>query len=119
MFDTKVDALLHVAVADLLIDDHTHRRLGDVVDNSSFTDHRQSMKEGRGARDDLPMVEFVRHALVDGTVALNVHNVSDLVGLEIRGQSNHALFAEIARKEVASSRAKTKRVRHLQKGVEC
>ena len=36
MFDADVNALLHVPVADLLVEDDTNRRFGHIVDNTGF-----------------------------------------------------------------------------------
>lgn len=39
----------------------------------------------------------LRHALLDGTVADDIDNVTDLVLAKVGGQSDHALLLEIAR----------------------
>ena len=39
----------------------------------------------------------LRHALLDGTVADDIDNVTDLVLTKVGGQSDHALLLEIAR----------------------
>lgn len=74
MLDTDVDSLLHVPVADLLVDDDPDGRLGDVVDDAG-----------------LSVVDLVGHALLDGTVGLDVDNVTDTVRLHVRAESDHAL----------------------------
>lgn len=77
MLDTDVDALLHVLVADLLVDDDAHRGAGNVVDDSS-----------------LAVVNLVGHALLHGTVGLDVDNVSNSVGFHVCSQVDHALSAQ-------------------------
>ncbi len=59
------------------------------------------------------MVVLVRHALVDGAISLNVDNVARLVRLEVGGQLDGALGAEVARKEVPGAGAQTKGVGHF------
>ena len=59
------------------------------------------------------MVELVGHTLVDGTVTLDVDDVSNLVCLHVRGQLNVSLLAEVAREHVARTRAETERVGHF------
>lgn len=48
-------------------------------------------------RRDVPGGEHLRHTLLDGTVADNIDNVTDLVLAKVGGQSDHALLLEIAR----------------------
>lgn len=106
VLDAEVDALLDVAVADLLVDDDTDGGLGHVVDDTSLAVEvlvagQESVSvggapgpatfscKGSGGRD-------LRHALLDGTVADDIDNVTDLVLAKVGGQSDHALLLEVA-----------------------
>jgi hypothetical protein len=43
------------------------------------------------------VVKDLRHTLLDGTVADDIDNVTNLVLAKVGGQSDHALLLEIAR----------------------
>ena len=62
VLDSNVHALLQVSIADLLVDDHAHCASCDVVDDAG-----------------LAVVDFVRHAFLDGAVGFDVDDVSDSV----------------------------------------
>ena len=49
------------------------------------------------------MVELVRHTLLDGSVGLNVNNVTNLVGLQVGGKRNGTMFSEVTREHVTST----------------
>jgi hypothetical protein len=66
VLDADVDALLEVAVADLLVKDDADGRLGHVVDDAG-----------------LAVVDFVDHALLDCAVVLDVYDVADTVGFPV------------------------------------
>jgi hypothetical protein len=98
VLDADVDALLDVAVADLLVEDNTDGGLGDVVDDTS-----------------LSVVDLVGHTLLDGTctcvsllcllqisiisgfrtVGDDIDDITDLVLLEVGRERDHSLLLEI------------------------
>ena len=90
MFNSQVQSLLNVSVADHFVDDDTDRGLGDVVDDTGLT-----------------LVELVWHTLLDGTVSLDVDNVTDLVDLQVGRQSNGTVLSKVTLEHVTSTRSVT------------
>lgn len=43
----------------------------------------------------LPMVVFVRHASLDGTIGLDIHNITDLVCLQVSRDLHRSLLTEV------------------------
>ena len=95
MLNADVHALLNVTRTHLLVDDDTEGALGDVEDDTG-----------------LAVVELVGHALLDGTVGLDVDVVADLVDLHVGAGADHAVLAEFAGKGVTSTSAITVRRSH-------
>lgn len=91
VFDADVDALLHVTIADALVDDDTDGVWRDVVDDTGAA-----------------VVEFVGHATVFRRVRLDIDNVADTVDLHVGGEFDGAMVAEGPLEEVASARTITK-----------
>lgn len=90
MLDTEVDALLQVSVANNLVDKDTNRALGDVENDTSLT-----------------VVELVGHTLLNGTIGLNVDNITNLVSLQVGGQRDGTVLLEVTRESVTSTRSVT------------
>jgi hypothetical protein len=60
----------------------------------------------------LPVVKFMRHALVNGTICFNIYIVSNFVSDHVGGQLQWPMFTKLAGEHVASSGTITMRVRH-------
>lgn len=82
----------------LLVHDHTDGALGDIPHNSGAT-----------------VVELMRHTLVNGTVHLNIHILSDLEIAQVRCQGDVTLVPEGTREQVSRPGAKSMASRHLRK----
>lgn len=82
--------------SDLLVDDDTNSMLSDIKDSTS-----------------LAVVVFVGHTLLEGTIALNVHNISLLKDSQESGKGFNTMFPEFARKQVTSAATITLGVHHL------
>ena len=90
VLDSQVDSLFEVSVSNNLVNNDTDRRLGDVVNNTGLT-----------------VVVLVGHTLLDGTVGLDVDDISNLVGLHIGGQWDGTMLLEITLEGVTSTRSVT------------
>merc|ERR1719422_3067284 len=73
-------------VANTLVDNNANGMLGHIEDAPG-----------------LSMIVLERHALLDGTISLNVNDVSPLVHFHIRGQMSHSLLFELTGEHVARS----------------
>lgn len=77
MLDSDMDFLLKFSLLDLLLDDNTNGSWVNIEDLSSST-----------------VIEFMRHALVDGSINNNVNIVSLLVFFEIIADSDSSVSSE-------------------------
>lgn len=96
VLDADVEALPDDAVADLLVDLDTDSAGGDVPDLTGAA-----------------VVELVGHALVDGTIALNVNVVANTEHRQIGAHVGETATPERLLEEVSGLGAKTVRVRHF------
>lgn len=86
MLNSQVDTLLKVTVANHLVDNNTDGRLGNVVDDTGLT-----------------VVVLVWHTLLDGTVGLDVNNVTNLVDLQVGRERNSTSLLEVSLESVSST----------------
>ncbi len=95
VLDADGDALGQDPALDPLVDDDAQRVLGHVEDAPG-----------------LAVVGLVRHALLEGAVALDVDDVADLVGAQVGGEVLDALALVGAREHVSRAAAVALGVRH-------
>jgi len=96
VFGSDADFLLLDSVPDWLGDDHAQRPVGHVENAPSPT-----------------VVVLVRHASVDGSIGLDVDNVSDLVDLEQRGDRRHSILAKGPSEHVTRAAPISLGIRHF------
>ncbi len=77
MFDSDVKSLGDNSVSDLFVDDHTECSWVDIEHCPGST-----------------VVILVWHALVDGTIADDIDNITDLVGCEVLWHTNGSVASE-------------------------
>ena len=100
VLDADVDALLHHAVADALVDDDAEGARGNVEDDTGAA-----------------VVEAVGHAALFSRVCHDVDVIANAVDVHVGGKADLAMFAEVAAEEVAGASSVAKGVRHLSKGL--
>lgn len=96
VLDADVEALLHLAVADDLVDLNTDGVLGNVEDDTSAA-----------------VVVGVGHTLLDGGVGDDVDVITTLVLDQVPGKVGHTMLAEGLGELVTRVRAETTGVRHF------
>jgi hypothetical protein len=109
VFNTDINTLFNVAVTNDLVNNNTDRGLGNVVDDTSTTNLKFSIYCSTGfffflfLQPNLPVVELVRHTLLDSSISLDVNNVTDLVSLQVGGERDDTMFSEVTREHVTST----------------
>jgi hypothetical protein len=95
VLDTDIDPLWQNPNSNTLVDNNTNSPGGDVVNATGPS-----------------LVELVGHTLVNSTINLDVHNISDLVGLQVSRQLDRTIGAELLGEQMASARAVSLCVTH-------
>lgn len=90
VLNTDVDTLLEVPSSNDLVDDNTDGGLGDVVDDTG-----------------LSVVDLVWHTLLDGTVGLDVDDVTNTVLCEVGRHVDHTLLPEVPGEGISGARSET------------
>ena len=95
MLDTDIDPFGDDASAYSFIDDDA-KSVGRYIEYTS----------------GLSVIDFVRHSLLNSSVAFDINDVSDFVYFHIRRQWYRSMFAELAGEQVPGSSAVSLRIRH-------
>merc|ERR1712180_423178 len=86
MFNSEVDSLWDDSISKLLIDNNSNSSSGYIEDSSSFA-----------------VIVFVRHSFVNGSISLDINNITNLVGLQIGRQMFDPSFSELLREKIPRS----------------
>ena len=109
-----LEVILALGVADVLCPD-IDPLWSDVVVNPSVD------KETDGPWADVPddtsasVVESVWHTLMDGTVDVDINNIANTVGTELKGWGWHSVLLVLPSEEIASAPAETGSMTHFEK----
>lgn len=106
VLNAEVDTLLDITVLDLLVDNDTDGALGDIVDDTSLSVvdlvwHTTQGQHFCFARHDhpsqcIPQKSQCHSPLLDGTVGLDVDDISNLVLSQVGRQLDHTLCRALA-----------------------
>ena len=93
-----IDPLWSDVVVDSPVDQKTNSPWADVPDDTSAA-----------------VVKSVWHTLVNGTIDMNVNDVTNAVGTELKGWSWHSVLLVLPSEEIASAPAETGSMTHLKR----
>merc|ERR1712013_227685 len=86
VLDAEVDSFGDDSVSQLFVDDNTDSSSRHVEHSSSFA-----------------VVVFVWHTLVDGSITLNINNITDLVCLQVGGEMFNSCLSELLGEKISRS----------------
>ena len=109
--DPLLEVILALGVADVLCPD-VDPLWSDVVVNSSVDEETDGPWADVPDNTSAAVVESVWHTLMDGTIDMDVDNVTDAVGTELKGWSWHSVLLVLPSEEIASAPAKSCGVTH-------
>jgi hypothetical protein len=98
VLNTDVNSLLDNSVTDLLVDGNTHGTWSNIKDTTGLT-----------------MIELMWHTLLDGTITLDVNDISTLVHFHVGGQLDHTISSVRTLEQVPGTTSVTIGVCHFYK----
>jgi hypothetical protein len=70
---------------------------------SSNNKKRHYFNSCQKKKKNLPVVELVRHTLLDSSIGLDINNITNLVSLQVSRQGNGTMFPEVTGEHVAGT----------------
>merc|ERR1711894_450635 len=95
VLDSEVDPLGDDSVPQLFVDDNTDSSSRHIEDSAGFT-----------------VVVFVRHTLVDCSIALHINNISNLVCLQVGGKMFDSCLSELLGEKISCTSSFPVWIRH-------